>query len=270
MAYQEIHFNSKFLGRTSGSRSHPRFILQNPIYPTHYFLRYAQVPLSWVNVRENETLGMFTSDTDGNLLESFVHTWPKGDYTIASFTAQLQILVGSFTPAGVVTTTTILGKLHFVITGINTGAVNQFAFSRVQTARDVSRFMGLDLSDNVNQHCFELEPCIMEFPIQLDPSKLIYLRSSMAHGTQLYSHTSAAQGGGNSSNILAKIPVDLTSFDSNGYLHFENPIPASPQMMFKFNGPEVSELDFFFTGENSDRVLDFEGLDFNITLGFIQ
>lgn len=260
--YRELHFSSKKSARTDGTRSHPRYIFKDSIHLTKFCLRNAQIPFSWWTIPNDELLYYY----DGT--KSWVLTIPANCYTAESLRALLenQITTSDAVSAGVtVVLEEVCGKkfLNFV----DPVADSELDFS---SAPKISYFVGLPIPFS--------DPVVLSIPswfresgfaIRPNEAKYIYMHSNMARGASFTPNNLTSKGIYNSSDVIAKIPFDTTNVPENQYLWYSANDAPSITTMFSYYGDSLEEMDIYFTAENSDEKLDFNGFDFSCTLGIL-
>jgi len=283
--YREVHFDSRGAGRLAGTRSHPRFIFNDPIYLDKFCLKNVQLPLTWLNIEQDEIIVFWYNAVEWPVLI------PANNYDAAGFAALVQagLLVannpytGVANPWGAVTVaaTPITNQVNIFLTFSNmvTGPNAWYlTFTAAlggawgTEAPQTARFMGFPTTadgwdaDNAGGVGDGL-PKTTPYPTKSADVNYLLLRSSMANGAQYSSNTTSRAGSWGSSNILAKIPVDLTF---SGYGKVQNYFTNDPpvlETMFNYTGGEVSALDLYFTRPNSDTPLDLNGYSFQVSLG---
>lgn len=282
--YREVHFDSRGDGRLSGNRSHPRFIFNDPIYLDKFCLKNVQLPLTWLNIEQDEIITFWFNGaaTEWPILI------PADNYDATGLAALLQqeLLVANNTISGVAnpwgavtvvaapTTNQVNIFLTFsnMVANPNTWRL-QFTANGTAFGTDspqTARFMGFPTSQTVWEADLVAPTGLAKttpYPTKAADVNYLLLRSSMANGAQYSANTTSRAGSWGSSNILAKIPVDLTF---SGYGKVQNYFTNDPpvlETMFNYTGGEVSALDLYFTRPNSDTVLDLNGYSFQVTLG---
>ena len=107
---------------------------------------------------------------------------------------------------------------------------------------------------------------IAPFPMMEREEKYLMMHSNMASGLSFGSIVNARVGAQGSGDILAKVPVLAASYGIGAMLMYENPASDNLETFFRFNGSHVNSIKVWFTRENDDTPLDFDGFDFSMTI----
>jgi hypothetical protein len=267
MLYRELLLSSDTY--TRGDKNHPFFQFPEAISVNKFFIRSAEIPNFWWNLPADESLTLNVYNSAGAVVATHTATVVANRY--------------HNTPkiAGILNTafTTALGAIWdvhesfyiFVTTDFTVGTADHYkldftgspylqklfgSVSTVSQAYDVSS--GAHTTEFTKRHIGALKGMRDNY---------ILLKSGAASG-MVFTPNITASGSHASTNILAKIPINPATFGNESYIYQENDAP-NLENMFNFNSSQLANLDLYCTRPWNDDPLDFNGLNFSVTIGII-
>lgn len=306
--YRELHLDSAQNGRTSGSISKPEWQFMEPVYMKKFCVKHVSIPLSFPNIYQESYLVLNVRTDDGpgyasrnvdvpidtydstkfaELLQNAFDTWTKTNGTTHEFTVDVDVVVDEVTLEEEITLQLLsttnpidVGKVEFQFAQISDdlGADN---FSILQ------RFLGYGTTKGGEQ-----EPALETWvelplpaftqttsitnPLKFSLPNYLMMRSTLGSGSRFcphirgraYDRNGYEQGGFNSSDIIAKIPIQAEVVEYGSQSAHRN-LNFDATLMHEYNGDQLDKMSIYFTYPNSETVVDFGVFNFSVTIAFL-
>jgi len=270
--YREMILNSEDYWR--GDKNVPVFLFPEEVRLKKFCVRNVQVPNFLQNLPVAETLHIDTLSAGG------VITTTNGFFPVANYNNVLEfqtdlnsLLLASVAGAPKPAFNTISSFWLGLATTFLAGIVS-FRFNYQQTngiePKYLRRLLG-DKSDALYSQWYSAQ-ALPTVPIvgalKMTQNNYFLLKSNAMSGAT-FTPNFTRHGSYSSASVLAKIPVNFTTFPQSSYVFYSvNDSPTS-ETMFSFNGHTLNKFDLYFTRPNDDEPIDFLGFNFAITLGIL-
>lgn len=236
-------------------------------------------------------VGLYSAQTFVEILNTELQEWSQTNGSLHNFFLQADIFTDDISSEQYV----ILSQEQVDGKPVSTDEV-KFRFSRItdeypfENFSILQRFLGYgtDKSDDV-----ELLPALgiwvdLPLPSEVERHELItgatkfslpnyiMMRSTLGSGSRFcphirgraYDKNGYQQGGYNSSDIIAKVPIQAELVENGTQFSHRN-LNFDATLMHEYNGEQLDKMSIFFTYPNSEQVIDFGVFNFSVTIAFL-
>jgi hypothetical protein len=293
--YREINFASDKFNRQGGDRSRPVFYLNDsPIVGCRYLgLKNVTIPISWLNLPEDETLRVQYEYFDINEIYKVDVTVPAGQYDVESMGAMLTNLFAASAGYDTDNDDPDLGGLYL--------PVRNFILEQVTSGKDINKLLykftpSVALLPGAYRWRFDFANApvtarLLGWPsgerytpwtpheIQLlgPPSRFLepqslWIRSSLGNGILHFGQSFSGKSNSQCGDVIAKIVFNPSETIFNGIVAYEtNPTPSS-ENLFSFSCyTAISQFDMWLSTHPTSlypngRQIDLQGQVWSGTL----